>query len=265
MSRVSGPRHVGGNALAKLLAWTLAAGVVVLPLVGALNGWFAADRWPFRQLKVDARFERVSAEQVRAAVAPALNGGFFAVDLAAVRRGVESVPWVERAEVRRRWPDVLEVRVVERVVAAAWTEGRLVDAAGGLFTVPGDTVPEGLPQLSGPDSRAADALAFHREIVEAMRGTGMAPQSLALSPRGSWTLRTTAGVELVLGREQPGARLRRFLDALRQADPAAGLVLVRADLRYANGFAVEWQQRETPDADASPSPAATPTDTPPQA
>jgi cell division protein FtsQ len=253
-----------GNALLKLLAWTLAAGVVVLPLVGALNGWFAADRWPFRQLKVDARFERVSAEQVRAAVAPALDGGFFAVDLGAVRRAVESVPWVERAEVRRRWPDTLEVRVVERVVAAAWADGRLVDADGGLFSVPGDTIPEGLPLLSGPDSRAADALAFHREIAQAMRGTGMAPQSLALSARGSWTLRTTAGAELVLGREQPGGRLRRFLDALRQADPAAGLVLVRADLRYANGFAVEWRQAEATGG-APSGPAVPSTEPPPQA
>ena len=31
-------KRASGNALVKLLAWTLAAGVVVLPLVGALNG-----------------------------------------------------------------------------------------------------------------------------------------------------------------------------------------------------------------------------------
>lgn len=247
--------RASGNALVKLLAWALAAGVIALPLVGALNGWFAAERWPFRQLRIDAAFERVNAEQVRAAVSPQLAGGFFAVDLAALRSAVEQVPWVERAEVRRRWPDQLEVRLIERRAAAAWSDGRLVDEAGALFEVPGDTVPGGLPLLEGPAERAPELLAFLREVDAMMRGSGLAPARLALSARGSWTLATFDGAEIVLGREQPAARLQRFLDALRQIDGSAGLVLVRADLRYANGFAVEWRQAAPPTAPAPALPA----------
>ena len=257
-------RRAAGNALVKLLAWTLAAGVVVLPLVGALNGWFAAERWPFRQLRIDAAFERVNAEQVRAAVAPRLAGGFFATDLGAVRAAVEQVPWVERAEVRRRWPDHLEVRLVERRAAAAWADGRLVDEAGALFEVPGDTVPGGLPLLEGPADRAPELLGFLREVDTMMRGSGLAPARLALSARGSWTLATFDGAEIVLGREQPAARLQRFLDALRQIDGSAGLVLVRADLRYANGFAVEWRQA-APSTAPVPALPATPDEPAPQA
>lgn len=235
-------KRAAGNAMAKLLAWTLAAAVIALPLVGALNGWFAAERWPFRQLRIDAAFERVNAEQVRAAVAQRLEPGFFATDLGAVRAAVEQVPWVERAEVRRRWPDQLEVRLVERRAAAAWADGRLVAEDGALFEVPGDTVPGGLPVLDGPADRAAEILAFLRSVESMMRGSALAPARLSLSARGSWQLATYDGAAIVLGREQPSERLRRFLDALRQIDGSAGLVLVRADLRYANGFAVEWRQ-----------------------
>jgi cell division protein FtsQ len=245
--------QASGNALLKLLAWTLALAVVALPLVAALNGWFAADRWPLRQLRIDARFERISAEQVRAAIAPRLHGGFFAVDLAALRAAVEQVPWVEGAEVRRRWPDTLEVRVHERVAVAAWSDGRLVDPAGRLFVVPGNSVPQGLPELDGPEALCAEILAFQRATLEPMRGTGMVAAVLSLSARGSWTLRTSAGAEIVLGRDQPRERLQRFLDALRQLDASTGLVLVRADLRYANGFAVEWQQvQPLPAIDSNP-------------
>jgi cell division protein FtsQ len=235
------PRHAG-NAIVKLLAWTLAAAVIALPLVGALNGWFAAERWPFRQLRIDAAFERVNAEQVRAAVSQRLEPGFFATDLGAVRAAVEQVPWVARAEVRRRWPDQLEVRLFERRAAAAWRDGRLVGDDGALFEVPGDTVPGGLPVLDGPAERAPEMLAFLRRIDAQMRGSGLAPAQLGLSARGSWRLSTWDGAEIVLGREAPAERLQRFLDALRQIDAQAGLVLVRADLRYANGFAVEWRQ-----------------------
>jgi cell division protein FtsQ len=235
-------RRARGNAIVKLLAWAIAAAVIALPLVGALNGWFAAERWPFRQLRIDAAFERVNAGQVRAALAPRLGGGFFATDLGALRAVVEQVPWVERAEVRRRWPDLLEVRLVERRAAAAWVDGRLVDESGALFEVPGDTVPGGLPVLDGPAERAGEMLGFLRSVESMMRGSGLAPARLSLSARGSWQLATFDGAGIVLGRDRPVERLQRFLDALRQIDAQAGLVLVRADLRYANGFAVEWRQ-----------------------
>jgi cell division protein FtsQ len=238
--------RVRGNPLVKLLAWSLALAVIALPIVGALNGWFVSDRWPFRQLRIDASFERVNAEQVRAAIAPRLEGGFFGVDLDAIRAAIEQIPWVERAEVRRRWPDTFEVQVRERSAAAVWSDGRLIDSAGELFAVPGNTVPEGLPRLSGPETRVADALAFQRSANAAMQGTGMALAELALSARGSWTVLTASGATLVLGREQASERLTRFLDAMRQIDGSAGLVLLRADLRYANGFAVQWQQTEPP-------------------
>lgn len=252
-------KRAAGNALVKLLAWTLALGVIALPLVGALNGWFAAERWPFRQLRVDAQFERVNAQQVRAAVAPRLAGGFFAVDLAELRTVVEQVPWVERAEVRRRWPDTLEVRLRERRALAAWRDGRLVDARGALFEVPGETVPGGLPVLDGPDNRVTDVLAFLQAIEPSMRARAMTPARLSLSARGSWSLATGDGAEIVLGRDQPRERLQRFLDALARLDGSAGLELVRADLRYANGFAIEWRQASPPVPPAAePTPESAP-------
>src|SRR5690606_10286019 len=74
-----------GSVLVQLLAWTLALALVVLPLVGLLNGWFASERWPVRSITVNARFERISAEQVQATVAPHAGMGFFALHLDEIR------------------------------------------------------------------------------------------------------------------------------------------------------------------------------------
>ena len=54
-------------------------------VVGVMQGWFAAGRWPVTQLKVEAEFAHVSAEQIRSAVLPSLGKGFFATDLEDVR------------------------------------------------------------------------------------------------------------------------------------------------------------------------------------
>ncbi|HVF34532.1 MAG TPA: cell division protein FtsQ/DivIB [Candidatus Saccharimonadia bacterium] len=228
----------------RLAAWIVALALVALPIVGLVNGWFASDRWPFRQLEVEAEFSRVSAEQLRAAVTPQLERGFFAVELDRVRQSVEALPWVESARVRKRWPDRLEMRVVERKAAAVWGDARLVSTAGELFAVPGDVAPDGLPRLAGPEDRAREVLEFYGDAHESMAGSGHAVAGAALSSRGSWSLALGNGARIVIGREAPQARLERFVDTLPRIAASPGAVWVRADLRYANGYALEWRLPE---------------------
>jgi cell division protein FtsQ len=244
------PSRMHGGVAMNVAAWLAALALVALPLVGVMNGWFASDRWPFRQMKIDAEFRRVNAEQVRSAAAPQLARGFFAVDLASVQRAIEQVPWVERAEVRKHWPDLLEVRVVEREAVAVWGDHRLVSRGGELFAVPGNTAPEGLPALAGPDARVADVLSFHGRINEALRGSGLQASGLVLSDRGGWTVQLANGAEIVIGRDQAEQRLARFIAALPRLDTGALALLARADLRYANGFALRL---------AEPAPESIPT------
>lgn len=253
---------MSGNFSLRLVSWLAALGLVALPIVGVVNGWFAADRWPFRQLRIDAQFTRVNAEQVRAAVAGSLERGFFAVDLDEVRRSVEQLPWIEAAEVRKRWPDLIEVRAIERRAVAVWDDRRLVSTEAELFRVPGESAPEGLPQLAGPEGRVAEVLGFYHEALEALGGTGLQVDGVALSGRGSWMLSLASGARIVLGREAPAARLQRFIESLPRIEPMRGASFVRADLRYANGFAIEWRPPE-PVLPPPPAPAAPPSVQPP--
>ena len=230
----------------RLAAWLVALALVALPIVGLVNGWFASDRWPFRTLHVEAEFTRVNAEQLRAAIAPQLGAGFFAADLDRVRQAVESLPWVERAHVRKRWPDRLDVRLVERQAAALWGDERLVSSAGELFAVPGESAPQGLPRLAGPEDRALDVLEFFARAREATAGSGLVLAGAALSKRGSWSLVLDTGARIVLGRESPEARLARFVETLPRVAVADAAVWVRADLRYANGYALQWRSTARP-------------------
>lgn len=261
MSARAFPQCMHGGVAMNIAAWLAALALVALPLVGVTNGWFASDRWPFRSLKIDAEFRRVNAEQVRSAAAPQLARGFFAVDLAAVQDAIEQVPWVERAEVRKHWPDLLEVRVVEREAVAVWGDHRLVSRGGELFAVPGNTAPEGLPALAGPDTRVAEVLAFHGRINEALRGSGLQASGLVLSDRGGWTAQLANGAEIVIGRDQAEQRLARFVAALPRLEPGAIALLARADLRYANGFALRLSE-PAPVAPMPPPPAAAPAPVP---
>jgi cell division protein FtsQ len=228
------------NAAIRLIAWSLALLLVTLPVVAVLNGWIAADHWPIQRLRLTAEYERVSAEQVRSAVAPQLGRGFFAIDLAEVQRAVSALPWIDRVEVRKRWPDLIEITLREHRAYARWGADRLLSDRGQLFTASGLEQLQGLPLLDGPDARVGDVVALHAEAQRILTGTGLAVQGVRLSARGSWTLTLANGARLVLGRDDPRPRLRRLVRVLPQLLAGEARGFERIDLRYTNGFAVRW-------------------------
>ena len=151
------------NALLRIAGWVLAVALVVLPVVAVLNGWVGAGHWPLTRLQATGEFRRVDGALLRQTLAPYAQRGFFAVDLEGAQDAVSRLPWVESAEVRKRWPDVLEVRVVEHKPFAVWGTDRLLSEHGRLFPAKGIAVPKDLPQFFGPDARTRDVVELYNE------------------------------------------------------------------------------------------------------
>lgn len=249
------------NVAVRVLAWLLALALVVLPLVAVLNGWIAAERWPMQRLSVTGEFRQVGEDQVRAAVLPHVGQGFFAVRLSEVRDALARLPWVKEVEVRKRWPDLLEVHLVEHRAFARWGDERLLSDRGELFAVQHGAIPGGLPELDGPDAQVAEVVALYQFAGDRFRGAGERVRSVSLSPRGSWRLQLEGGTEVVLGRSDTQRRLGRFARLLPQIQAADPRPILRADLRYSNGFAVVRGEAEPPLARAT-SPSRTPAPNP---
>jgi len=228
------------NALLRVLAWMLALALVALPVVAVVNGWIGAERWPLQTLRIQGQLQRVDAQQLRAAVLPYARSGFFAVRLADAQAAVAKLPWVEHAEVRKRWPDVIEVRIVEHKPFARWGDRRLLSEHGRLFPVAGIAVPKTLPQLDGPDARVGDVVALYNQSRALFAPAGIGMRGLALDRRGSWSLTLSSGTAVVIGRNDALPRLERFARLLPRLLAQKQQPLARADLRYTNGFALDW-------------------------
>jgi cell division protein FtsQ len=226
----------------RLLGWTFALLLLAMPVVAVVNGWIGAERWPIRTLALQAPLKLVDEATLRATIAPMAQGGFFAVDPIAIRGAVAALPWVDRVDVRKRWPDRLEVRLTEHRPYAHWGDDRLLSEDGRLFERPAGEH-AALPRFEADEGRVAEVLAFHREARPVLIRVGNDIRSLRLSARGGWSLTTLDGIEVELGRQDPLPRLSRFARLLPTLgrDPA-GRVLQRADLRYTNGFALTWRE-----------------------
>lgn len=226
----------------RVLTWILALALVALPVVAVFNGWIGAERWPLTRLRVSGALHRVDPAQLRAVVMPYAQRGFFAVQLGQAQDAVERLPWVERAQVRKRWPDTLEVIVVEHKPFARWGSDRLLSVEGALFPVPRNVDASALPQLGGPDAQVGEVVALYNEASALFAPMGLKVDALVMDARGSWSLKLGSGLDVVIGRADARPRLQRFARLLPRllGDPRT---LQRADLRYTNGFSLTWAEQ----------------------
>lgn len=197
------------------------------------------------QVVVDGRIEQVTLAQLEQATRIALTGNFFTIDLDGARAAYEKLPWVRRAEVRRRWPDALDLRIEEHEAVARWKqadgESRLVNGYGEVFAAASETE---LPVFAGPEGSAPLVLARFREFERTLAALGRKPERVVLSSREAWQLKLDDGIVLELGRDEAkhplDERLARFVAYYRPARERARLEGVRvADMRYPNGFALK--------------------------
>ena len=80
--------------------------------------------------------QRANADEILAALDLQRGSPILAVDMTAARERIESIGWVASAEIARRLPDVIFVRVVEREPLALWQhDGKtaLVDRDGAVI------------------------------------------------------------------------------------------------------------------------------------
>ncbi len=214
----------------------------VLFAAAALMILYAAARFAIhqpvfalRELRVVGAPGFVTRDQVKAITQRDFRGTFFTVDIVRLRTAFEKLPWVRKADVRRQWPDRIDVVMEVHQPLARWGDAGLVNIQGEVFVAASDAA---LPVFSGPEGAAAEIAAQYEVFRREFAAIGRAPVQVRLSPRRAWQVRLDNGMTLEVGREQVAARITRFLAAYPQTMASLGRRADYVDLRYANGFAV---------------------------
>jgi len=204
-------------------------------------------RFPLSVVKVTGDFRFLQKQQLQAAVAPHAQGGFFTVDVAAVRSAAEALPWVYKASVQRIWPATLHLRVEEQQPIAHWGEQGFLNRFGEPFFPEQAGVIVDLPWLAGPAGQELRVLENYQRIAKVLARIGVRTARLELDNRRAWHLQLASGVQLELGRADAWKRLQRFVAAYPSVFAGRLAELQRVDLRYSNGFSVYWQQATAED------------------
>ena len=231
--------------LARIAALGVAVAVVALTYQLSLN---LLDR-SITSITVEGPFQRVSALQIEEAISEELSDSFLSANLSRIQQRIVNLPWIDKANVVRRWPSRLQISVTEQVPAACWGENGLLNTRGELFVTDARHIPAELPRLSGPADQAAAVAKRYLTIREQLIPLGLDVRRLHVDARGAWDMTLQNGIEIRLGKHDVGQRTQLFLDVVANIISSREAEIAYADMRYSNGFTIGWK-------DGAASPAA---------
>ena len=223
--------------LPKIFMLTSIAALVVM-------GWMKMNDpqfLPIQKVRAQGAFINLT-EAMLLTRAGDIKGGYFNIDVRGVQKNIESLAWVDKAYVKRTWPDTLVISVTEQNAVAAWQDNSLINVRGELFYPEKETFPAHLPQLNGPADSHQQLLKLYRTTRSILSGTGLNIQQLEMDARRAMTIRLDNGLTILLGRDAYIERIERFVRVYAKVLMSEINSIQKIDMRYTNGFSITRQQ-----------------------
>lgn len=242
------PINVKGfvGAALRWLGFAAVTGLVVLMGCG-VSTWVTGqlDR-PVTSVKINGEFTRVAQKDVAEMIYDSMGSSFMKLDLELIQQRLEEQAWIDRVRVARRWPDQLEVTVIEHKPIARWGKTDALNHRGEVIRLTDARAAEellrGLPELDGVDGMEQAMMAQYQALNKMLMDYGLSVKLLACDAARNWTMTLSDGVIIRVGRDQLIEKMRRFLLVYEAQLKTQWADLSSIDLRYYNGVAVQWRQ-----------------------
>jgi len=219
------PRGLGFTLSAAFLAGTIVYGAQTGPVWPQMKVQYgapldmAANLFGFRVETVAVTGQReLTDQQIFAAAGVTNTSSLLFLDAESAREGLEKLPLVKSAQVRKLFPSTLSVTIEERKPYALWQRDGSVSLIAQDGTVIDDTVDQRFADLPLVVGEGADRRA--NEIVSAISATpeltGRVKGATLVSQR-RWNLTLDNGVVVKLPEEAPGQALKSLAVLERDA------------------------------------------------
>jgi cell division protein FtsQ len=255
--------------LRRVVRWSALIG-----LAGLVYGGFALSRSPTRDgllaeaadravaataslglvvddIEVEGR-ETTDGAMIMAALAAGRGTPILAVDLWRTKAELEKLPWVRSAEIGRRLPHTLHVRLTERRPMALWQHGgkqQLIDRQGEV--IPGADLGRfaRLPLVVG-DNAATRAAALIEMLGSEPALASRVTAAIRVDDR-RWNLRIDDSIEVLLPEENPDAAWAQ-LAAFERRNSLLKRDVQRVDMRLPGRLIVRVNAPPTTAKEAAP-------------
>lgn len=203
---------------------------------------FFKTEMPIQHVFVKGDFYQIDKQELEHTLAPLVGSSYLDVDIKTIKESLMDFAWVQSVEVRKIWPASLEVSVVENQAIATWGENGFVNEFGKVFK-PENVNKEflvGIPDLNGLDKQSDLVLNTYVQLSDLSRRSNLKIVQFSLFANNYWKLTFDQGSEVLLAKGRELQSLNTFLEVYQQRLKNSQQHLVRVDMRYNNGFSVEF-------------------------
>ncbi|TXL00112.1 cell division protein FtsQ [Methylococcaceae bacterium HT1] len=223
--------------------------VVLLIMLGIVFSWpllqeAVAKYIPIRYVQVEGAFQYIDKQDIKMKISPLVQAGYFSVDLQAIQQSVMDLPWAERVQVQRIWPDRLKLRIYEQKPVIRWQAHSLLNERGEVFRPLNIDRFQPLPVLYAPNVQRQQLLEVMHGLSISLMGQGLYLAEFRVNERQSWLLSMENGLSIQLGRLQPLEKISQLMKAFIVSGGELVNKMAYVDMRYPNGYAVRWRENE---------------------
>lgn len=200
-------------------------------------------RFPIRAVKIRASFEHVSREQLETLLSKYINNtSFFFISISKLNTLLLSLPWIESVDVKRKWPDILEMTLVEKKPIARWEDGLITMRGDILENVHSDqdAINVQLPRFVSAVEQKMNILQGYLKLNQILINYGLSASEFKLDTNQAWEIVVDHQIRLKLGKQSKDIekRLSRFCKAYPALFSQKPIEDTVVDLRYPHGMAI---------------------------
>lgn len=215
--------------------------IVALSVLQLVTWLGKPSTMPIKHVRIGGELKYVTREEISESLSQLVDTGYFSMDTDGIIKQVTAIEWINKARIRRVWPDTIVLTLDEHQPAAVWNEKALLNVNGEVFTPIFDQTLLALPSLSGIDSNSQKVLAELRKINQSIKSIGLEVSVLNLAEHGSWSAAMSNGIKISIGHQSPEKKIHKSLKLLASLEGSLVEHLDEIDLRYPNGVSVTWK------------------------
>lgn len=220
--------------------------LAVLMIVGGAVLWLRAwisdpTSLAIQKVEWQGDFQYLRQAELEALAHPYTQTNLYLLDSQGLELAIEAHPWVRAASLRKVWPNQLVIEVETQFPIAFWGDDKLLNKFGEVYV---GTLPEKqgvFPIIYSPQTNGRVMGERYVQLTQMLSGLGLEIIELSEDERGSWQMKLRHGPEIIIGRKEQEKRVQRFKVGYLQGLKDRLGEIDQIDLRYTNGFAVEWK------------------------
>ena len=94
--------------------------LIFVCIIFLVNHIFNHANLPINEILIKGQYQHIDREQINLITEEYVQGNFFNVNLYEARSAFKQLPWVRDVDLRRKWPDQLEITIEEHKPIARW-------------------------------------------------------------------------------------------------------------------------------------------------